>query len=222
MSTDFGKRLRSARKLAGLTQTKLADKAGIKQSSVADLESKGYGSSRTATLASVCGVSALWLESGEGLMSADAAALQVQLPKGMRRYPVLSLAQAGTRSENLDADDEAESLGIEVASDSASPQAFFVQLDDLSMSPDFLPGDCVLIDPQVSPQPGECVLASHGAQPALFRRYRLRGVDASGNEVFELVPFNEDYPVLPGDPQAMAVLGTMVEWVRRGRMMRRQ
>lgn len=217
MTTDFAKRLKEARAHAGLTQEQLAEQADMSQSAIGDLESKRHGSRRTATLASICGVSALWLESGEGLMSADAAALQVQLPQGMRRYPVLSPSQASARSGSADAAEEAESLGMEIASDSASAQAFFIQLDDLSMSPDFRPGDCVLIDPQVSARPGDYVLAGNGALQALFRKYRLRGVNAGGEEVFELVPLNEDYPVVAGGQQGLVVWGVMVEWVRRGR-----
>ncbi|WP_448869643.1 helix-turn-helix transcriptional regulator, partial [Delftia acidovorans] len=41
MSTDFAKRLKAARAHAGLTQEELAAKAGLKQSSIGDLESKG-------------------------------------------------------------------------------------------------------------------------------------------------------------------------------------
>lgn len=216
MTTDFAKRLKEARSHAGLTQEQLADAADMSQSAIGDLESKRHGSRRTATLASVCGVSALWLESGEGPMSADAAARQRQLPQGMRQYPVLSFTQARARCEGADAAEGTEEpLGIEVASDNASPQAFFVRLDDLSMSPEFRPGDCLLVDPQRQPQPGDCVLATHGPQ-TLLRKYRLRGTDARGQEVFELVPLNEDYPVLCSEKQALGVAGVVVEWVRRG------
>lgn len=187
------------------------------QSSIADLESIGHGSARTATLAAICGVSALWLESGQGPMAAGAASLLTQLPMGMRRYPVLSFSQARGRSAGAGSADGAGILIVDVASDSASPQAFFLELDDHSMSPEFRPGDCVLIDPQVKPQPGDFVLASHGAQQALFRKYRLRGSDAGGEDVFELVPLNEDYPVLQSERQPVAVMGVAVEWVRRGR-----
>ncbi|WP_239384423.1 LexA family transcriptional regulator, partial [Delftia tsuruhatensis] len=192
MSTDFGKRLRSARSLAGLTQVQLARQAGMGQSTIAELETLGNGTSRTATLASICRVSALWLESGDGPMTADAATLLSQLPGGMRRYPVLSFSQAVARIEGAD---ETESLGVEVATCDVSPEAFFLQLEDNSMSPEFREGDRVLIDPALRPQPGDCVVAKSGAQQLLFRKYRVRGVGGAGEDVFELVPLNDDHPV---------------------------
>lgn len=217
MTTDFAKRLKEARAHAGLTQEQLAEKAALSQSAIGDLESKRHGSRRTATLAAICGVSALWLESGQGPMTAGAASRLTQLPQGMRRYPVLSFSQARARSESAGGARDTETLGVEAASDSASLQSFFLQLDDNSMSPEYRPGDCVLIDPQVRPQPGDFVLASHGAQQALLRKYRLRGSNADGEDVFELVPLNEDYPVLLSERQPLAMMGVVVEWVRRGR-----
>lgn len=218
MSTDFGQRLKSARNLAGLTQAQLGRQAGMGQSTIADLERSGSGTSKTATLASLCGVSALWLECGKGTMSADAAALQRQLPKGTRRYPLLGLQQAGARSAEDalgGAEAAAQLLGIEVASDSTSPHAFFVQLEDNAMAPEIREGDCVLIDPALPPRPGDCVLAVDSRQQAVLRKYRLRGLDKAGAEIFELVPLNEDHPMLRSDEQALQLRGTVVEQRRR-------
>ncbi|MGE8400852.1 MAG: LexA family protein [Delftia tsuruhatensis] len=217
MSTDFGQRLKSARSLAGLTQAQLGRQAGMGQSTIADLERGGSGTSKTATLASLCGVSALWLECGKGPMSADAAALQRQLPQGTRRYPLLGLQQAGGRSAEDamgDADDE-HFLGIEVASDNASPRAFFVRLEDNAMAPEIREGDRVLIDPALPPRPGDCVLATDSRQQAILRKYRVRGLDKAGAEIFELVPLNEDHPTLCSDEQALQLRGTVVEHRRR-------
>lgn len=217
MSTDFGQRLKSARNLAGLTQMQLGRQAGMGQSTIADLERSGSGTSKTATLASLCGVSALWLECGKGPMSADAAALQHQLPKGMRRYPLLGLQQASADSARGETGgtDDGTALAIEVASDSASPHAFFVQLEDNSMAPEIREGDRVLIDPTLPPRPGDCVLATDSRQQAILRKYRVRGMDKAGAEIFELVPLNEDHPTLRSDEQMLQLRGTGVEHRRR-------
>jgi transcriptional regulator with XRE-family HTH domain len=66
MSTDFGIRLRWARKHAGLTQEQLAEKMGLGQSSVSATERIGQSSTETVRYAEVCGVNAKWLACGEG------------------------------------------------------------------------------------------------------------------------------------------------------------
>lgn len=68
MATDFGKRLRAAREHAGLTQTELASKIPMAQSTLAAAETSGDGSRVIAQLAHHCGVNAYWLATGEGEM----------------------------------------------------------------------------------------------------------------------------------------------------------
>jgi len=68
MATEYGKRLRQARKLAKLTQAELSKKTGIAQSTISTAEREGAGSSDTAVYANACGVSALWLSTGDGEM----------------------------------------------------------------------------------------------------------------------------------------------------------
>jgi transcriptional regulator with XRE-family HTH domain len=68
MKTTFGKRLKLARKEAGLTQKALATKAGIKQATVSELENDKYhGSAYAPQLAAALGVNALWLANERGL-----------------------------------------------------------------------------------------------------------------------------------------------------------
>ncbi|WVN03753.1 helix-turn-helix transcriptional regulator [Burkholderia multivorans] len=65
--TTYGKRLRAARKDARLTQKQLADKVGLKQATISELENDEYdGSAKTAAIADVLGVNALWLAEGKG------------------------------------------------------------------------------------------------------------------------------------------------------------
>lgn len=69
--TPFGERLYQARKHAKLTQPQLAGKVGLSQSTIGELEWKGEGSSRTAQIATACGVRAEWLATGAGPMLDD-------------------------------------------------------------------------------------------------------------------------------------------------------
>ena len=68
MATEYGKRLRLARKGAGLTQGALSKKTGIAQSTISTAEREGRGSSETPVYAQACGVNAMWLAKGDGEM----------------------------------------------------------------------------------------------------------------------------------------------------------
>lgn len=74
MTTDFGKRVRAARKHAQLNQAQLAKLAGFDgQSAISEMENRGYGSARAVKIAEACGVSPTWLTTGEGVMLPGAA-----------------------------------------------------------------------------------------------------------------------------------------------------
>jgi len=69
MNNTFSDRLKEARKFARLTQSELAKKVGIDQTSISNLERrKTQGTSFSARLAAACGVNAYWLETGKGEM----------------------------------------------------------------------------------------------------------------------------------------------------------
>ena len=79
-------------------------------------------------------------------------------------------------------------------------------------SPDsFSDGDLVIIDPNVTPRPGEYVAVKNCEQEATFKKYRPRGLNAQGQEYFELVPLNPDYETMRSDLQPITIIGTMVE-----------
>ncbi|MFP5300091.1 helix-turn-helix transcriptional regulator [Cobetia sp. SIMBA_158] len=66
---EFKDRLKAARKYAKLTQVQLAERVGIDQTSVSDLErGKSRKTGYAAEIAHVLGVSARWLTTGEGEM----------------------------------------------------------------------------------------------------------------------------------------------------------
>jgi len=78
------------------------------------------------------------------------------------------------------------------------------------------PGDVVFLDPEVSPQPGDYVLAqvkeAAAEQTAVLRRYRPRRRDSAGRLIVELAPLNDDYPTYVIDSKHPGrILGVMVE-----------
>jgi hypothetical protein len=46
---------------------------------------------------------------------------------------------------------------------------------------------------------------------------RPRGIDASGREVFELVPLKDDDPTMRSDTEPLMIVGTIVEQRKRRR-----
>ena len=68
MTTDYGKRLKLARKHARLTQKQLAPLAGMSQSNLSELETISHRSGYTSQLALACGVDPHWLATGDGEM----------------------------------------------------------------------------------------------------------------------------------------------------------
>lgn len=63
-------RIKQARKLAKLTQKELADKIGITQPSLSELETgKSLSTSYIASIARACGVDPFWLETGQNKMA---------------------------------------------------------------------------------------------------------------------------------------------------------
>lgn len=166
----------------------------------------------------VLGIRAAWVLKGEGSMSAAAFHSNAQpVVLGMRPYPVISGVQAGALKEIAVPYAPGDGFDVEFGDDDASQWSFFLQIEGDSMLPDFRPGDRVLIDPEVTPRPGDFVAARNTKQEATFKKYRVRGLDASGNEVFELVPLNDDYPILRSDEQHLCIIGTMIEHRRKFR-----
>ena len=79
------------------------------------------------------------------------------------------------------------------------------------MKPEFNEGDRIIVDPNVAPHPGDFVVAKNHNEEATFKKYRQRGIDENGNDIFELIPLNEDYPTLRSDLVPLKIIGTMVE-----------
>ncbi|WP_429099201.1 LexA family protein [Aeromonas veronii] len=205
-------RIRELRKKHGLTQQKLGELIGVKKSSISQWENDEHSPSgdNLAQLSKVFGVSAHWLATGKGspeLSNVEPAVI----PQG-NRVPILSYVQAGNWREMceqataFDGNVEYVSAGGEIG-----PYGFGLWLRGDSMVPLFKEGDLIIVDPDESPQPGDYVVAKNGSDETTFKKYRPRGIDENGQEVFELVPLNDDYPTMHSDRQHIQIIGVMVE-----------
>lgn len=130
---------------------------------------------------------------------------------GSNRIPVISEAACGSFMEIVD-DFAAGAAHEYVETDlEVSPYTFALTLSGNSMTPEFNAGDKVIIDPDVKPHSGDFVAARDGRGGATFKKYRLRGADRDGREVFELIPLNDDFEAMRSDQQPLEIIGTMVE-----------
>lgn len=134
---------------------------------------------------------------------------------GTRQIPLISYIQAGDLTSIMDDHAPGAASDYLLTDLTVSRHTFALEIKGKSMEPDFKEGDRVIIDPEVKPQPGDFVAAKtvddHGHGEATFKKYRPRGITATGVEVFELSPLNEDFPSMRSDTMPLQIIGTMVE-----------
>jgi SOS-response transcriptional repressor LexA len=215
-------RIFSRRSALGLSKTALAKAVGVADVSVGKWESgQNQPKGRYLNdLAAALGVSVDWLLTGKEEGTAGVAESPFSgyrnvepavIPQG-GRVPILSYVQAGNWREMCEQattfDGNAEYV---TASVDIGPCGFGLWLRGNSMTPQFNEGDLVIVDPDEQPRPGDFVVAKNGSDEATFKKYRPRGIDENGQEVFELVPLNDDYPPMYSDRQHIEIIGVMVE-----------
>ena len=199
----------------------LARAVGVKPPSVSDWlsgKSKNMDGPNLIRAAQFLKVNSKWLATGIGKPNDDEAKSNFSnvsisdLP--FRKIPVLDFVQAGLfNSVGYD--------GINPKGETyttyqgARPEEVFsLSVEGMSMAPEFLPGDSIVIDASLSPQPGSYVIAQNGSYEATFKKYRVIGYDEYGREEFELVPLNPDYPTLSSREHKISIIGVMVRHMR--------
>jgi SOS-response transcriptional repressor LexA len=215
-ATTLGQRIRARRDAVGLTQEKLAAKCGVSRAAVAQWES---GVTRPSLDNLVKAAEALsvwlsWLTVGDQSLpdTPNPFASSSVTPSGNRRgVPVIDLERASqwdTLQATLPADLE------RIAGDpDLSPRAFALLIRDNSMAPDFSEGDKIILDPDVTPQPGDLVVAKLDSEAeATFKKFRPRGTDGTGASPIELAPLNPDWPTLVINTENPGrIIATLVE-----------
>ncbi|HDO1323218.1 LexA family protein [Aeromonas veronii] len=218
----INERIKQTRKRLGYSQEILGSRVGVSRVSISQWE-RGENTPNGRylnELAAALGVTVDWLLTGEGDAPSSSGEQQmpgyhnvepaVMLPG--KRIPILSYVQAGNWREMCE---QATTFDGNVEFVSASgeigPFGFGLWLRGDSMLPQFKEGDLIIVDPDEAPQPGDFVVAKNGSNEATFKKYRPRGIDENGQEVFELVPLNEDYPTMHSDRQHIQIIGVMVE-----------
>lgn len=185
-------RLIHARKQKQMSQAQLGKAIGKSQSAIAALETgRNKASTDIAKIANALGVSAIWLETGQGEMLGT-----YQLPNNvtttgyhLNRVPVISWVRAGEWRdiEHYDCEDTEY---IQITKDIKDGFALRVQGD--SMQPEFADGDIIVIDPHAPQDNNSYVVAIHDDK-ATFKKLVFDG------ETPYLKPLNPQYPLLSWD-----------------------
>lgn len=214
-------RLKLARKNAKKSQKELADTIGITQPTLSQLESGIITSStHLPNIARLLGVDLYWLQTGEGEM------IQNEAPKSelsnvrvngnkLYRIPILDFVQAGlfhsVAYDGINAKGETYTTY-----EAKNPkEVFSLTVEGLSMAPDFMPGDELIVDASLAPKPGCLVIAQNDDIETTFKKYRVTGYDEYGREEFELVPLNPDFPTLSSKNRSTKIIGVVVQHMRK-------
>lgn len=167
MNTEFGQRLKQARKAAALTQAQLAKKVGIGQSTIAELEKIGSGSSHTPAIAAILNVSALWLATGQGQMQATKTPQLIDLDNNPD-YPAIRRVRFALSAG-------AHGYAVEYEQEPTAPivfkrqwyerngyrpeKLFAVRVMNGSMEPGLYDGDVVVVNTDAATPKDGCVFA---------------------------------------------------------------
>jgi len=204
----LGTRLKALRQKRKLSQARLASMAGVSQGTIGNIESdvRGYGES-IVDIAKALETTPAYLRLETDVEHAGGSNV-IPADIGVHRIPLINYVQAGNWSEIADGFHAGEHLLTDL---DLSDRAFALEIKGDSMLPEFRPGDRVIIDPAIPPSPGCFVVAKNGGDEATFKKYRLRGIGDSGEEIIELVPLNPDFAPMRSDKIPFKIIGKMVE-----------
>ncbi|MDR6542937.1 SOS-response transcriptional repressor LexA [Acinetobacter bereziniae] len=217
-------RLKFARKNAKKSQKDVAEYVGITQPTLSQLES-GLISSSTylPAIAKFLNVDAYWLQTGEEpeeshnkVVTNTTNVSVVNTP--LRTIPLLDYVQAGLFHEV--GYDGINPIGASWTTyESQRPECVFaLKVEGYSMSPEFMPGDELVVDGSLEARPGTLVIAQevkHGVASTTFKKYRVIGVNEFGVDIIELVPLNPDYPTLNSTQINISIIGVVVAHNRK-------
>lgn len=215
----LAERLREARLKANKNQEEVAQAAGIKQPTYQALESgKTKKSAFLPEIAKFLDVDLDWLKDGKQsdvkkskIDKLESNVSFVDTP--LHAIPLLDYVQAGLFHEV--GYDGVNPLGTSWTTyEGARPECVFsLKVEGLSMAPEFMPGDELVVDGSLEAKPGSLVVAQeiqHGLARTTFKKYRVIGVNEFGVDIIELVPLNTDFPTLNSLQIEISIIGVVV------------
>ncbi|KJV46372.1 LexA family transcriptional regulator [Pantoea sp. BL1] len=206
---SVGERIRSRRKILKLTQQGVAIGIGVSHVAVSQWEKdetlpRGENLLRLAELLQC---TAAWIIDGEGEVFTTPSTVS-----DVSALPLITLTQAAAWMQEQRLLIRQQATRFLYSDSKLSESALAITLDDAAMQPDYRPGDTLIFDPAVAPQPGDVVLA-HINGEVLVRIYRLM-TEQHDEQIFSLRPLNEDFPVQTSSEKKIELIGTMMEMRR--------
>lgn len=220
MATEFGRRLKLARKHAKLTQKQLAPLAGMSQSNLSELETVAHESGKTVQLAAATGVDAHWLATGEGNMLAPKMLISSEpVSHWMKDHP--SSVGVHMEGRGVSLAQELSHPGLPNAPvlidwsrvlKPPLPDQFTLIVRDESMvlndPPSMHPGDFAIFSSASSAAPGQVVLISDREGNVYIRRYQQRTPTR-----WAAVARNDAYETLDSERDGLKVLAIQTGWI---------
>ncbi|MGK3129207.1 helix-turn-helix domain-containing protein [Pantoea sp. C8B4] len=206
---SVGERIRSRRKTLKLTQQGVASGIGVSHVAVSQWEKEETlpRGENLLRLAELLQCTAAWIIDGEGEVFTTPSTVS-----DVSALPLITLAQAAAWMQEQRLLIRQQATRFLFSDSKLSESALAITLDDAAMQPDYRPGDTLIFDPAVAPQPGDVVLA-HINGEVLVRIYRLM-TEQHDEQIFSLRPLNEDFPVQISSEKKIELIGTMMEMRR--------
>lgn len=189
----LGENLKIIRKFKKMTQKELAQKSGVKQSVISDLETGNAKSTGSIIeLANALGVTAEDLRKGVVGDAETTNVTQVQA----RMAPVLSWVQAGnfTNVESVDMSQVVEWFPLP----DDCEKCFYLKVRGVSNEPDFIEGDYIVVDPTVyysDMQSGDVIVVRND-KDATFKKLVI---ESDGSRYLQAINPNFHPNIIPID-----------------------
>ena len=218
MTTPISERIRKNRMRLGLSQEQVASSLGVSRVAVSKWES---GNSKNLKHENLLGLSQLFGISVNELLNGKSGSPQAfgenvkpVAIKGHRAVPLISKVPAGDMNLMFDEFAPGGGMDVAMAPETCGSHTFGLIVSGNSMETLFHDGDVIIVDPDVSPRPGDYVVARNHMFEQTFKKYRLKGIDKNGKEIIELVPLNDNYPTISSEDHEIEIIGTVIQHQR--------
>lgn len=213
--------------LVGNSQTELAKIAGVKPPSVNDWlsgKTKSIQIEPATKLGKHFKLNPMWISKGtspmrdllpssntqHGSNGATLDPINIEQAPGLRgRVPLISFVQAGAFAETIDNFNPGDADEWVDATCPVNRHTFALRVVGDSMEPDFPAGTILIIEPELSPEQNDFVIAKNGDNEATFKQLTRDGAD------WYLKPLNPRYPIKPLGTSR--VIGVVRDAVRKFR-----